>query len=270
MKNHKPFSPQFPSIIKSLLNEIQNTQIVIMAGGQGKRMGLETPKPLIMLGGQTLLERCINYYKSVGFKDIIILTGYGAEKVEQLINKKYSGIKTCRDPEGPVQPPGKAKALKNALEKGIINEKKRVLITFPDDIFLDPYLPAKLLLHHLEGVKILDIWASAVFAYPVNYQFGVGKINGRGLVVKFVEKPSIRIPTSTGIYVFEPPVYNLIREIDLKEPRPVEFEERIIPELARRGKLYAYRIPGELWVPVNTQKDLKRAEKLLGISRKTG
>jgi len=60
---------------------------IILAAGRGSRMKEGTtsiPKCLMMLGGITLLERCIESLKKAGFKlsDIGIVTGYKCEKIK--------------------------------------------------------------------------------------------------------------------------------------------------------------------------------------------
>ena len=58
-----------------LSQQARQTQVVVMAGGEGKRMGyINVPKPLIELNGETLLARCIRYMASNGFGEIIVLT----------------------------------------------------------------------------------------------------------------------------------------------------------------------------------------------------
>lgn len=255
---------KIPIAFNNILKEIDLTQVVIMAGGLGKRMGLDIPKALIKICGKTLLDYCIEFYINCGFHDITVLVGYKGDLVKEYLKRRYSWIKVGRDPFDPsIKPVGKAKALKYALETGIVDSKKRMIIAFPDDLFLDPYLPLKLLMRHIQGVKLFNIWATAVFAYPANYPFGVGIINGEGLVTEFKEKPQVEIATSTGIYLFDPPVYDLIREVDLNTPKPIEFEETIVPKLAKMRKLYSLTIHGNQWIPINTAKDLEKAEKIL-------
>ena len=255
---------KIPKAFRELIGELGRTQVVIMAGGMGRRMGLDKPKPLLEIGGKTLIDRCIEYYQDNGYTDITVLVGYKAEQVEAHVEKSHPEVKTCRDPFNPEEKPvGKAKALKHALQVGVIDRGRRAVITFPDDIFLDPHLPLKLLMRHIQGVRLHGVWATAVFAYPARYPYGKAEINGDGLVTLFVEKPKVEIYTSTGIYLFEPPVYDLIMKVDLDAPHPVEFEEEIIPHLAQSGKLYSLVINSDIWIPINTQKDLERAIKTL-------
>jgi len=166
-----------------------------------------------------------------------------------------------------VDPPlpavGKGKALKHALEEGVVDAGRRALIAFPDDLFLDESLPLRLLLHHLEGVE-RGALATAVFAWGLEYPYGVAELEGDGRVRRFVEKPFVDFYTSTGLYVFEPQVYGLVLElVDMGSPKPVEFEQAVLPVLAERGQLYSMVVPRGTWLPVNTLKELELAEEAL-------
>ena len=69
-----------------------STDIVILAGGQGKRMQSEKPKVLHQLGGKTLLEHVLNsaqhFLSQTSGGSIHIVIGYGADKVKASINNR--------------------------------------------------------------------------------------------------------------------------------------------------------------------------------------
>ncbi len=251
-----------PPVFKEILDELSKTQIIIMAGGQGKRMGLDTPKPLILLAGKPLIDRCIEYYQNNGFQNITAILGYKAQIIQKHLQKTHPEVKITYDP--PLQHVGRAKALKHAIQTHAIDTTKRALIAYPDDVFLDKHLPIKLLLKHLEGTTIHKTLATAVLANPSNYPYGTAQLTPEGLITHFQEKPKINIPTSTGMYVFEPQTYQTLSQTtDMNAPKPLELEETIIPQLAQQKKIYALIINGDLWIPINTQKELEKAEKLL-------
>ena len=76
-------------------------QVVILAGGKGKRLGnmtKDTPKPMIDINGKPFLEHLINDIVDNNFTEVILLLGYKAEKIVNYfgdgskfgINIKYS------------------------------------------------------------------------------------------------------------------------------------------------------------------------------------
>ncbi len=63
---------------------------IILAAGQGTRLKKYTenlPKGMLEFRGKTLIERQIETYRECGIKDIVIVTGYAADKI------KYAGVK---------------------------------------------------------------------------------------------------------------------------------------------------------------------------------
>lgn len=67
---------------------------ILLAAGMGTRLRpltLETPKPLIKVNGESMIERQIEALKDIGVEEIIIVTGYLKEKFD-FLKEKY-GIK---------------------------------------------------------------------------------------------------------------------------------------------------------------------------------
>lgn len=66
-------------------NALDNYQAVILAGGLGTRLKPRTltmPKPMIEVCGKPFLFHLINYLKRFGITDILLLTGYLGEIIE--------------------------------------------------------------------------------------------------------------------------------------------------------------------------------------------
>jgi len=60
--------------------------VAILAGGLGTRLGALAaglPKPMISIGGRPYLERVIESFARCGLRDIVMLTGYRSEVIEQ-------------------------------------------------------------------------------------------------------------------------------------------------------------------------------------------
>ena len=68
----------------------EKMKAIILAAGQGTRLKKYTenlPKGMLMFEGKTVIERQIEMYRKCGIEDIIIATGFAAEKIN------YSGVK---------------------------------------------------------------------------------------------------------------------------------------------------------------------------------
>ena len=60
---------------------------VLLAAGRGSRLGGltdEVPKPLMRLGGRTLLDRGLESLSSAGIEDVVVVTGYRDEAIKSL------------------------------------------------------------------------------------------------------------------------------------------------------------------------------------------
>ena len=212
---------------EQLRSEIAKTQVLVLAGGKAKRMGIDLPKCLLEISGKRLIDICIDSLTREGFRKFTFLLGHMHELVMEHIGdgRKY-GIEVTYSID-PVSNMGwgKGKALKHALQSGKVDKSERSIIVFPDDIILDDDVYLRFLSSHIEAVRKHGIFASLILVPGTEYPYGVAKIDSKGRIVKFTEKPLIRKPTSTGIYIFEPQVYEVVEDkVSIEELGAVEIE----------------------------------------------
>ncbi len=65
-------------------------KVVILAAGQGKRLlplTEDIPKCLLDIGGRRLLERQIDAFVACGVDEIVVITGYGAAQVNEVLEQ---------------------------------------------------------------------------------------------------------------------------------------------------------------------------------------
>jgi L-glutamine-phosphate cytidylyltransferase len=70
---------------RTLLSDSSIVRVIILAAGQGKRLlplTADVPKALLDIGGKLLIERQIEAFASNGLKDFVVVTGYGADRME--------------------------------------------------------------------------------------------------------------------------------------------------------------------------------------------
>ena len=63
-------------------------RVIILAAGQGKRLlplTAEVPKALLDIHGRTLIGRQIDAFAACGLKDFVVVTGYGAKRMEEAL-----------------------------------------------------------------------------------------------------------------------------------------------------------------------------------------
>ncbi|MDE5558084.1 MAG: bifunctional UDP-N-acetylglucosamine diphosphorylase/glucosamine-1-phosphate N-acetyltransferase GlmU [Ruminococcus sp.] len=65
---------------------------VILAGGQGKRMKADMPKPLFKVLGEPMLEWVISACESADVNDICVVKGFMGEMIDEYLNGRYKTV----------------------------------------------------------------------------------------------------------------------------------------------------------------------------------
>jgi bifunctional UDP-N-acetylglucosamine pyrophosphorylase/glucosamine-1-phosphate N-acetyltransferase len=107
--------------------------IVILAAGRGERMNSETPKVMHKIAGAPMIMHTLRTAKSLDPDRIIVITGYGAERVEQEISELEPEIDFVRQ----IEQKGTGHAVKCA-EKMLKNFTGNTLILYGDVPFISP------------------------------------------------------------------------------------------------------------------------------------
>lgn len=70
------------------MNGLQNIEVLILAAGLGRRLGnvtATTPKCLLDVHGESLLERSLRSIRTQGARSVTIVTGYRRQDIENYI-----------------------------------------------------------------------------------------------------------------------------------------------------------------------------------------
>lgn len=78
---------------------------VILAGGQGKRMKSDMPKPMFKVLGEPMLEWVISAGENAGINNICIVKGFKGEVIDEYLAGRYEtvmqserlGNRSCRN-----------------------------------------------------------------------------------------------------------------------------------------------------------------------------
>jgi glucose-1-phosphate cytidylyltransferase len=232
----------------------ESLQTVILAGGLGTRMGMQTsmrPKALVPIGGRPLIEHVMDVYRRFGHHDFIIGTGH----MHEMVHAHFAQASVSQGASGPqhvqciftgteTQTAGRLKRLRPYL-KG-----KTFLLTWTDsvgDIDLD-----QLVDFHRGHARLATL--TAVRPPP---RFGHVTIRPSGQVAFFEEKPENREGWINGaFFVLE------TRLLDRIAGDSDQFERDVLAELAAEGELMAFRHAG-MWRCADTPADIAALEVAL-------
>ncbi len=244
--------------IEFLISQILKPKIrqaVILAAGKGVRwqpLTSHIPKALIPINGKPILEWTLEYFKKYGIKEIFLVIGALGEKIKEYFSdgKKF-GVKIIYLKDKKEK--GTAPALKVAQK---FLKKETFLLWYVDELaeidladFIDFHLKYK-------GIGTVAI---SSLSNPLGY--GICKIQGPR-IVEFYEKPPKKEIKSylvnTGIFVFEPEIFDYIKDLDCS------LEKEVFPRIIAEKKLFGYLFAGkwfDIGVPENYLKALKEWQK---------
>ena len=235
---------------------------MILAAGKGTRvrpLTYDLPKPMIPLLGKPVMAYLVEHLKKHGVTEIMVNVSWLHEKIEEYFGEGeqfgvqigYSFEGYLRD-DGTVvpEPIGSAGGMKKIQEFGGFFDDTTIVLC--GDALIDLDLKAALLEHRRKGAMASVITKEVPWDKVSSY--GVVVTDEEGRIKQFQEKPSqeeaLSNYISTGIYIFEPEVIDLI-------PAGVPFDigSELFPLLAERGlPFYAQRRPFN-WLDIGTMSD---------------
>ncbi len=178
-------------------------QVIIMAGGFGSRLyplTADTPKPMLPVGDQPLLQRIIVQLRDCGFKRIHISTFHHADKIEEYFgNGADYGVEIVYLLEK--EPLGTAGAL------GLLKEAGLGVLVLNGDVLTSIDFNKMIAFHH-ENKAALTM---ATHPYRVQVPYGVVESNGHH-ILGMREKPQYSFSVNAGIYVLSPDTHDSIQK----------------------------------------------------------
>ena len=201
---------------------------------------------MVPLNGRPIVEYQVRWMQSQGVTDVVFLTGYLGEKVEEHFGDGSAlGIRAHYSKEE--SPLGRGGAIRRGMAM-LPREERTVLVTNGDNV-------TDLDLNHLKDRhKTTGALASLMLTrYPS--QFGVVEVGEGDLIEDFVEKGMLPIWINAGVYLFDRAIEPMLPEIG-------DHETSTFPELAKQRKLAALRSDA-MWVTVDSPKELREASERL-------
>jgi NDP-mannose synthase len=219
---------------------------VILAGGLGTRLRPFTeviPKPLLPIGGKSIIQIQIERLKDCGFKEIFICTNYKSNYIEDFIGdgSRY-GVKIVVSKEKKrLGTAGPLTLLKKYLDEPFIVMNGDILssINFEN-------------LYKFAIDRDSDI-CLAIKKEVTPYEFGNILFSGDN-VIEMQEKPDIVKYILAGIYVIKPKILDLI-----PNDKYFGMDHLINKLITNEMKVLKYEI-SEYWLDIGRYDDYEKAE----------
>ena len=250
---HVPIVDSENNIIDIISDKIRKASsylinpIVIMAGGEGKRLlplTLDTPKPLLPLRKKPIIHEIINRLKSYYLNDIYISIHYKADAIKDYFDSQnISDVKIQFLEED--RPLGTAGAL-SLLKENTINSPH---IVINGDVLTDiNYL--QLIDYHNESDKKITVCAAF---YDIQIPFGTIEVEDNN-ILDIIEKPIKKYLINAGIYIINPSVIK-----SLKSNTPINMTD-IIEKYIKNNDVGIFPMH-EQWLDIGSHENYKKARK---------
>jgi mannose-1-phosphate guanylyltransferase len=235
---------------------------MILAAGKGTRVRPLTyglPKPMIPILGKPVMAYLIEHLQKYGVTEIMVNVSYLHEKIEDYfgeghqfdvqIGYSFEGY-TMDDGEVVPEPLGSAGGLKKIQEFGGFFDDTTLVLC--GDALIDLDIKSALFEHRRKGA-LASVICKEVAPDKVE-SYGIVVTDADGRITRFQEKPrkeeALSNFASTGIYIFEPEVINLI-------PSGCQFDigSDLFPLLAAKGLPFYAQKRNFNWIDIGSVID---------------
>lgn len=227
---------------------------LILAGGQGERLRPLTdnvPKPMVQVGERPILWHQVNRLMAAGVTDVVFLTGYLGEVVEEYFGDGTEfGIGAHYSRED--TPLGRGGALKRGL--ALVQDVEGPVIATNGDVITDADT-GQLIADYRRRRDENSSHAASILTVPMVSPYGIIDADSGGMARQFREKITLPYWINGGIYALDPGIRELL-------PERGDHETTTFPELAAAGRMSAVQTTA-FWRSVDSLKDLRDVEERL-------
>ncbi|MGV7210627.1 sugar phosphate nucleotidyltransferase [Oxalobacteraceae bacterium A2-2] len=235
---------------------------MILAAGKGTRvrpLTYDLPKPMIPILGKPVMAYLIEHLAKYGVKEIMVNVSYLHEKIEDYFGEGHQyGVQIGYSFEGYTndagevvpQPIGSAGGMKKIQAFGGFFDETTIVLC--GDALIDLDIKSALFEHKRKGALASVVTKEVPWDKVSSY--GVVVADKEGRIQAFQEKPSPEEAksnfASTGIYLFEPEVIDLI-----PKDRAFDIGSELFPLLAEKGLPFYAQTRAFNWIDIGTVTD---------------
>ncbi len=223
---------------------------IVLCGGKGTRLRPYTytiPKPMLPLGKKPILEYVLSSLRRAGITEICLTVGYLHEQIEKYFGdgSKF-GLKLQYSVEtAELGTAGSCIPLMAKLDETFV-------------VMMGDHLSnveiAKIIEFHKKHGGIATI---ALNRKGVPLEYGVADLEG-DRIVRFREKPIVENLINTGVYVFEPEIFEYIK------PRE-DFASDVFPRLLESKKKITGYIFSDYWLDIGRTTDYEHINQFISV-----
>ncbi|MFZ3171861.1 MAG: nucleotidyltransferase family protein [Carboxydocellales bacterium] len=225
---------------------------MIMAAGVGTRLyplTKDIPKPMVPIAGRPLMEHIVHLLRKHGITQLVANLHYLPDEIQNYFKDGSEfgvNLKYTLEPELL----GTAGGVKN--NRDFLDE---TFVIVSGDALTDINLGAFMRFHKTKGA----IATIALKPMEEVERFGVVITNPEGRIINFQEKPqkeeALSNLVNTGIYIFEPEIFNYIPNGEF-----YDFGKDLFPKLALEGASFCGYITEDYWCDVGNLEAYSQAQ----------
>jgi dTDP-glucose pyrophosphorylase len=220
--------------------------VVIMAGGLGSRLGeltKETPKPMLIVGDQPMLQHLVELFREQGFRKFIFCVNYKKEVIRNyFLDGSKFGVNIDYIEEN--------KRLGTAGALSLIQPELKVPFFVINADILTNLNFVDLLKFHKEKRSSATM---CVRQYKLQVPYGVICSNDNNELISIEEKPQLKLDVNAGIYLLEPSVQQYI-------PKDEFFDmPSLFKKIMSQNETSSVYLVKDYWLDIGRIDDLKQA-----------
>ncbi len=238
-----------------------NMKAVILAAGMGNRMQSLTannPKTLIKVKGKTLLERILKALAEAGIREVVIVTGFKADKVRELAGpgERFGlVIKYVHNSD--------YSRTNNIFSLFLARSRLQgsAFLIVNSDLLFHPDILEKLLSDSREGVILAVDTLKSLGEEEMKVEIEDGKISNISKEIPLERAKGeyiglARIDSSSSEEFFK-----ALEEALEELGHGVFYEEAFRRYIERGGEVLYVSTEGKPWIEIDTPEDLRKAEE---------
>ena len=223
---------------------------ILMAGGKGERLRpltLDTPKPLLKVGGKAIIDYNIEALAAMGITDISVTVNYLGDKLIEHFSRPVASVNVkCVTETSPMGTIGSASLIPHPAGQNTVVMNSDLLTSVS---FEDMYL------RHV--AERADITIAAV-PYNISVPYAILSTDG-ACVTALEEKPTYAYYANAGIYI----ISNAL--LDTIEPDCRTDATDLIERAIASGRRVVYFPINGTWIDIGSPADYHHACELMNM-----